>query len=133
MSYSSGGRLPFESASKLGHLNVIKSEWVQSLIKDFETDDVGDADQYENDIWEEFAPVDIQPLEHIWAVDGSYVPVKENHKELAFVKTALMTVEQNKIADIDKEYPHPLKLQKIMRDNALFHATVFPLKKHKEY
>ena len=39
-----------------------------------------------------------------------------------------MTVEQNKIADIDKEYPHPLKLQKIMRDNALFHATVFPLK-----
>ena len=128
MAYSSGGRLPFESASKLGHLNVIESEWVQSLIKDFETNDVGDADNYENDIWESLDPSDVQPLKHIWVADGSYVPVEENHKELAFVKTALMTVEQSKIADIDKEYPHPLKLQEIMKDSALFHATVFPLR-----
>ncbi len=128
MAYSSGGRLPFESASKLGHLNVIESEWVQSLIKDFETNDVGDADNYENDIWESFDPSNVQPLKHIWVADGSYVPVEENHKELAFVKTALMTVEQSKIASIDKEYPHPLKLQEIMKDSALFHATVFPLR-----
>ena len=128
MAYSSGGRLPFESASKLGHLNVIKSEWVQALIKDFETNDVDDADQYDNNIWEDFDPSNIQPLTHIWVADGSYVSVEENHKELAFVKTALMTVEQSKIAGIDKEYPHPLKLQDIMRDSALFHATVFPLR-----
>lgn len=128
MAYSSGGRLPFESASKLGHLNVIESEWVQALIKDFETNDIDDADNYENDIWENFAPRDVQPLTHIWVADGSYVPVEENRKELAFVKTALMTVEQSKIASIDKEYPHPLKLQEIMKDSALFHATVFPLR-----
>ncbi len=128
MAYSSTGRLPFESASKLGHLEVINSEWVQSLLKDFETNDLGDADQYENDIWQDFDPQNIQPLTHIWVADGSYVRVEENHKELAFVKTALMTVEQGKIAGIDKEYPHPLKLQEIMTDSALFHATVFPLK-----
>ncbi|WP_029232962.1 hypothetical protein [Butyrivibrio sp. VCB2006] len=128
MAYSSGGRLPFESASKLGHLNVIESEWVQSLLKDFETNDVDNADNYENDIWENFDPSSAQPLNHIWAADGSYVSVEENHKELAFVKTALMTVEQGKIAAIDKEYPHPLKLQEIMKDSALFHATVFPLR-----
>lgn len=128
MAYSSGGRLPFESASKLGHLNVIESEWVQSLIKDFETNDLANEDNYENDIWETFDPVGVQTLKHIWVADGSYVSVEENHKELAFVKTALMTVEQNKIAGIDKEYPHPLKLQEIMKDSALFHATVFPLR-----
>lgn len=128
MAYSSNGRLPFESASKLGHLNVVESEWVRSLIKDFETNDVGDEDNYENDIWENFDPTESKPLKHIWVVDGSYVPVEENQKELAFVKTALMTVEQSKIASIDKEYPHPLLLQDIMKDSALFHATVFPLR-----
>lgn len=128
MAYSSSGRLPFESASKLGHINVIQSEWVQSLLVDFETNDIGDADRYENDMWEEFNLGDVQPLNHIWVADGSYVPTKKNYKELAFVKTALMTVDQSKIADIDKEFPHPLKLQDIMKDSALFHATVFPLK-----
>lgn len=128
MAYSSGGRLPFESASKLGHLNVIESDWVQSLIKDFETNDIDNADNYENDIWESFDPSNAEPLKHIWAADGSYISVEENKKELAFVKTALMTVEQNKIAGIDKEYPHPLKLQEIMKNSALFHATVFPLR-----
>ena len=129
MAYSStSGRLPFESASKLGHLNVIQSEWVQSLLKDFETNDLGDGDNYENDIWEDFEIGTAEPLKHIWVADGSYVSVQENNKELAFVKTALMTVEQSKIAAIDKEYPHPLLLQDIMKDSALFHATVFPLR-----
>ena len=128
MAYSSGGRLPFESASKLGHLNVIESDWVKSLLSDFETNDLDDASNYENNIWEDFDPSKAEPLKHIWVADGSYVPVEENHKELAFVKTALMTVEQKKIAEIDKDNPHPLKLQEIMKDSALFHATVFPLR-----
>ena len=115
MAYSSGGRLPFESASKLGHLNVIESDWVKSLLSDFETNDLDDASNYENNIWEDFDPSKAEPLKHIWVADGSYVPVEENHKELAFVKTALMTVEQKKIAEIDKDNPHPLKLQEIMK------------------
>lgn len=36
MAYSSSGKLPEEHASKLGHLSVIRSPWVQSLIEDFE-------------------------------------------------------------------------------------------------
>ena len=128
MAYSSSGRLPFESASKLGHLNVIESDWVRSLLKDFETNDAGNGENYQNDIWEEYKIGTAKPLKHIWVADGSFVPVQENNKELAFVKTALMTVEQNKIAAIDKEYPHPLLLQDIMKDSALFHATVFPLR-----
>lgn len=128
MAYAGGGRLPFESASKLGHLNVVESEWVKSLINDFEKGDVGNPQQYDNTIWKNFMMEEALPLKYIWVVDGSYVPVNENQKELAFVKTALMTIEQNKIATIDKEFPHPLLLQSIMKDSALFHATVFPLK-----
>lgn len=128
MAYSGGERLPFESASKLGHLNVIKSEWVKSLIDDFETNDINNGEGFRDDIWKEFSAENIEPLKHIWVVDGSYVPVQENGKELAFVKTALMTIEQSKISKINKEFPHPLQLQEIMKNSALFHATVFPLK-----
>ena len=128
MSYSAGHGLPFEHASKLGHLNVIQSEWIKSLISDFETNVNEDPGQYDNSIWNDIKIDDIKPLQHIWAVDGSYAEVSDNKKEVAFVKTALMTIEQNKISSIDRDYPHPLLLQEIMTDSALFHATVFPLK-----
>lgn len=128
MAYSAGGHLPFEAASKLGHLNVVESEWVKSLIKDFETNDISDSQKYTNEIWKDFMSGEAPPLKYIWVVDGSFVPINENQKELAFVKTALMTIDQTKVAAIDKEYPHPVLLQSIMKDSALFHATVFPLK-----
>ena len=55
MAYSStGGKLPFESASKLGHLKVIESEWVNSLIRDFEINDLGNEALYDNNIWNDF-------------------------------------------------------------------------------
>ncbi|WP_077611613.1 hypothetical protein [Clostridium sp. Marseille-P2415] len=128
MAYSAGNRLPFESASKLGHLNVIESEWVKSLIDDFEIDDLGLGSDINDNIWDTYDSNKEKVLQHIWVVDGSYVPVQENNKEVAFVKTALMTIEQSKIAKIDKEFPHPLQLQEIMKNSALFHSTVFPLK-----
>jgi hypothetical protein len=128
MAYSSTGRLPMETASKLGHLDVIGSEWVNSILDDFETNDLYDEKNFNNSIWESYNPEQAKPLRHIWVVDGSYVPVEENNKELAFVKTALMTIEQNKIEKIDKNFPHPLLMQDIMKDSASFHATVFPLK-----
>ncbi len=128
MAYVSEGRLPFEKASKLGHLKIIESEWVNGLIKDFETFDVSEKENYSTQIWREFDCKSAEPLKHIWVSDGSYVSVTENRKELAFVKTALMTIEQAKMATINKEYPHPILMQNIMTDSALFHATVFPLK-----
>lgn len=128
MAYSSGGRLPFEAASKLGHLSVVESEWVKSLLSDFEKDDLSNGDRYNETIWKEYKLGQAKPLKYIWAADGSYVSVIENKKEVAFVKTALMTVDRDKIAKVDQHYPHPLLLQEIMKDSALFHATVFPLK-----
>ncbi len=130
MPYSGGTRLPGEVASKLGHLAVIGSEWVKSLVSAFDSaPQPQDADSAE--IWEQFDPTKTQPLRNVWAVDGSYVAVKTEEKpprELAFVKTALLTVDKTRLDKIDKDLPHPVLLQDIMADCAVFHATVFPLK-----
>jgi hypothetical protein len=130
MPYAQGSRLSGEAASKLGHLAVIKSPWVQSLVNDFEfeTQRGGDLSQT---LWQSFNPADISPLRNIWAVDGSYVSISSEGKpprEMTFVKTALVTLDKTRLDRIDKEHPHPLLLQDILRDSAVFHATVFPLK-----
>jgi len=130
MPYASSGRLPSESASKLGHLAIIQSEWVRSLVNDFESvatePTLGDIS-----VWQKYKFSGIAPLKYIWAVDGSYVAVKTDPptgKEVAFIKTALLSVDKSKMESIDKLNPHPLLLQDIMSESALFHATVLPLK-----
>lgn len=130
MPYAQGSRLPGEFASKLGHLAVIKSEWVSSLITEFDR-----ASTTENDtagtIWAPFDSTDIPPLRNVWAVDGSYVVVRSEQKppkEVAFIKTALLSVDRAKLETIDKENPHPLLLQDVLTGSAVFHSTVLPLK-----
>lgn len=130
MSYAQGAKLPMEMASKLGHLAVIESEWVRSLVSDFEqTKDNRENGSPTN--WYPFTPGDIKPLRNVWATDGSYLSIKSDGKppkEMAFVKTALLTVDYAKLNKIDKDTPHPLLLQDVLKDSAVFHATVFPLK-----
>lgn len=130
MAYDSSGRLAFDSASKLGHLTVTKSNWVHSLVENFESTDFSDPNISQTN-WIEFKDEGFEPLSRIWATDGSYVTVKSSGKipkEVSFVKTALLNVDKYRLDAIDKEHPHPLLLQDIMTDSAVFHATVFPLK-----
>lgn len=130
MAYSSVGRLPEEHASKLGHLSVIKSPWVQSLIADFETAQNQNSD-LDFSLWHSFDASRYEALKYVWAVDGSYASVKANPpaaKEVAFIKIALLSVDQKKLGKIDKRNPHPLLLQDVMSNSALFHSTVLPLK-----
>ncbi len=130
MAYNQGTRLPGESASKLGHLSVVKSEWVKALITEFETAPPSESD-LSGTVWNKFEPSNEKLLSRVWAVDGSFVPVTSQlkpPKEVAFVKTALLSLDQTRLAAIDKENPHPLLLQDVLSDSAIFHATVFPLK-----
>jgi hypothetical protein len=130
MPYSQGTRLPGESASKLGHLAVIQSAWVKSLVNEFDSMTKTEIDPSKT-IWNEFNPTGIEPLRNVWAVDGSFVTIKSEEKppkEVSFVKTALLTVDRAKLDAIDKEHPHPLLLQDVLTGSAIFHATVFPLK-----
>lgn len=130
MPYDKGNRLAGESASKLGHLRVIQSEWVNELIGEFEYSSAEPSDT-SNTIWTAFDPSKLLRLSRIFAVDGSFVSVSSNdypRKEVSFVKTALVRVDKAKLDKIDKDNPHPLLLQDALADSALYHATVFPLK-----
>lgn len=129
MPYQQGNRLPGEAASKLGHLAVVENPWVQALVQSFDsapsTNDDGKTQ------WVTFAPKATAPLSRVWAVDGSEVKVSTQEKpprEVAFVKTALMTVDREKLDKIDKDYPHPFELRDVMTGSGFFHATAFPLK-----
>lgn len=130
MPYQSSTRLPGETASKLGHLTVTKSEWVKSLIADFENTEPLESDPCQTS-WNEFSEGDTEPLRSVWATDGSFVTIESGSpppKEISFLKTALLFIDRARLALVDKEHPHPLLLQDIMSDSAVFHATVFPLK-----
>jgi len=130
MPYGQGTRLPGESASKLGHLAVVKSPWVKALITEFESVLPQEGDT-SGAAWTSFNPDKIRPLSRVWAVDGSFVSVKASQnppREVAFVKTALLAIDRARLDAIDKEHPHPLLLQDVLSDSAVFHATVFPLK-----
>ncbi len=128
MPYQGGGRLPGERASKLGHLDVIKSELVNELISHFEKPEPAKIES--NAVWEKF-DCDESPLRIIFAVDGSKQTIRSDlppYKELSFIKTALLRLDQHAISKVDSDAPHPMALRDIMSDAALYHATVFPLK-----
>ena len=130
MPYGSSGRLPNEAASKLGHLPVVQSEWVRSLLEDFEATEV-EPSAGDLSLWESVDVSRYAPLQYIWAVDGTFVSIKTNPptgKEVAFIKTALLSVDKTKMDRIDRVNPHPLLLQDIMAESALYHATVLPLR-----
>jgi len=128
MPYSAGKNLPGERASKLGHLEVLRSPLVQQLVHSFEQPDVVTVTDKAH--WQ---PLSLggQPLDLIFGVDGSIQVIEDElppHKALAFVKTALMRIDQVALNRIDKDLPHPFALRDLMADSALYHATVFPLR-----
>src|SRR6516164_5319696 len=102
MPYEKGTRLPGESASKLGHLRVIQSEWVQELIKEFEYTTSTPTDS-SNTRWTAFDPLSAAPLPRVFAVDGSYATVSSTdypRKQVSFIKTALIRVDKTKLDKI---------------------------------
>jgi len=128
MPYQQGKRLSGETASKLGHLDVIKSELVNKLIEQFE--DPSPAIIETDAPWEEFS-TEIEPLPLIFAVDGSLQIVRSDlppYKELSFIKTALLRLDQIALQKLDPKAPHPSALRDIMAESAMYHATVLPLK-----
>jgi len=128
MPYQGGKRLGMEKASKLGHLEIIKSELVNSLIDQFEKPEPQEEQDYT--AWQRIE-FDNQPLRLIFAVDGSKQTIRSETKpyqELSFIKTALLRLDQNAVDGLDKRDPHPMALRDILRDAALYHATVLPLK-----
>jgi hypothetical protein len=68
MPYQSGGRLPAERACRLGHLEVIKSDFVRKIIKSFEDPEPSEIKYRVG--WEPQS-FDGDPLPIIFGIDGS--------------------------------------------------------------
>ena len=131
MPYAQSSRLSGERASKLGHLEVIKSKLVNRLVDEFEA--ISNTEDLPLVNWIEIEETD-DVLQNIWCVDGSLQTITSNtfpKKELSFIKTALLTLDQKALKEIDPDYPHPFMLKNIMKDSALFHSTVLPLRRIK--
>lgn len=128
MPYKPGQRLPGERASRIGHLEVLKSGLVKRLCQSFE--DPAFPRNSPSLTWEPL-PSAGGPLPLIFGIDGSVQPIESEtppHKALAFVKTALLRLDQHALSQIDKDSPHPFALRDILAEAALYHATVFPLR-----
>lgn len=130
MPYHGGDRLSGERASKLGHLEVVRSPFVKRLIDQFEYAEPDESSEPPVP-WREFDPANIAPLGAVIAADGSLQTVTSmDHpvRELSFVKTALVRLDERELDKIDKRMPHPVHMKALMRDCALHAATVFPLR-----
>jgi hypothetical protein len=129
MPYRQGHRLPGERASRLGHLDVLRSALVNRLVDSFNYLDQTFDDQ--NQIhWQELNS-NSDPLSIIFGVDGSLQTIEADtppYKALGFVKTALLRLDQTALSKLDKDSPNPFALRDILSDSALYHATVFPLR-----
>jgi len=128
MPYQPGKRLPGERASRLGHLDVLKSELVRRLCESFE--DRSQTAEHTRVCWQSL-PLGGEPLPLVFGVDGSLQIIQSElppHKSMAFVKTALLRMDQAALSLIDRQSPHPFALRDILTDSALYHATVFPLR-----
>ena len=128
MPYDAGQRLPAERASRLGHLEVLRSELVKKLCESFEgqTTEIAAA----MPLWEPISSKE-EVLPVVFGIDGSLQIIESEvppYKALAFVKTALLRVDQYALSLIDKDTPHPFALRDILSKSAQYHATVFPLR-----
>lgn len=131
MPYQPGSRLAGEKASKLGHLSIVKSPFIKSLVDQFEFPQETGEDPCQTP-WVEFDLKKVRPLTVITAVDGSFQTIRSENglpiRELTFVKTALIRMDKHKIEEVDPRCPHPTHMKSLMADMGLYHATLFPLK-----
>src|SRR3972149_4531439 len=128
MPYQKSLRLPRERANKLGHLEVIQSPLIQKLCQNFE--DLDYLPTTSNVVWHKL-PEAGDELKIIFSSDGSIQTLESPsppYKAIAFVKSALLKVDQYAISKLDKELPNPFAIRDIMKDSALFHSTAFPLR-----
>ena len=132
MPYGSTGRLATERASKLGLLDLTGSPWLRDLIESFDHDPPPPEAAETSGWW----PVPkAEPLGSVWAVDGSLAVVRNDARgsqrpprEVAFVKVALLHLDAKDVRALDPDAPHPLALQDLLRDAAIFLPAAFPLR-----
>lgn len=128
MPFKASRRLPGERASKIGHLEVLDNPLVQNLCKQLRDRQIDPAAT--GALWSNIE-IHAEPLSIVFSADGSYQVIQSEFPPYcarAFIKTALLRLDQYALKRIDRETPHPFALRDILKDSAMHHATVFPLR-----
>lgn len=128
MPFQASDKLPAERASKLAHLDVLKSELVRDLCQSFE--DPVAVQEILPTQWSQLPPAG-NALKLVFGVDGSVQVIASHDKPLrtlAFVKTAMVTLDGVALDSIDKDEPHPFAIRDLLEQSQIYHATVFPLR-----
>jgi len=128
MPYQAGNRLPGERASRIGHLDVLKSPLVRKLCDNFQKPEIPIESR---DL--QWLPIecDGDNLKYIFGVDGSTQIIRSDvspYSTIGFVKTAILKLDDYALSKVDRGSPHPYVLRDILQDSAIYHATAFPLR-----
>lgn len=129
MPYAESAALPFERASKLGHLSVINDPFVQELLEEFEQTGGNAPGQaaLEGDVVE--AP-DAEPLDFVVAVDGSVSDIPNTlakHKMLSYVKVAALGLSLKQLRRVERPIVNPDVVSEMLEKGADTFSTVLPL------
>ncbi len=109
-------------------MEVISSPLVKKLCESFEDRTIDKTESKEK--WETL-PDDGKELKIIFSSSSAFKPIESlhpPHKAIAFIKSALLKLDQYAIAKIDRKSPNPFAIRDLMKDSALFHSTAFPLR-----
>src|SRR6266849_4792683 len=128
MPYQASSALAGEHASKLGHLDVLKSPLVNKICQSFEEPLPTTAPTVTS--WQPL-PVGGQQRDFIFAIDGSLQIIQQErppYRAVAFVKTALLMIDRPALDEINPREPHPFAVRDMLANAAVYHATALPLR-----
>lgn len=116
------GRLPFESASKTGHISLIEDPLVQRLIRGFQSSGSPPEPSLFSLDW--YALPDAPSgIESVIACDGSCVETAQESCSLAYLRVGVQRIS----APFSGPPLHPLQMQREVQRNSLCIQTVLPL------
>lgn len=129
MAYGASQHLPFETASKLGHLSVINSPFVQEMLGSFDRSERDATPAPESGLF----TLDlerVQPLEFVIAVDGSLTSVPNTlapHRMLSYIKIAALNLSLADLRRASAPIVNPEQVSRVLSENADTESTVLPL------
>lgn len=128
MAYTGSGNLPFEAASKLGHLSVVNDPFIKQMLESFEK---GPITKFDGD--EQVCTLDlseVKPLDFVITVDGSLSTIPNSlapHKMLSYIKIAALNISLAELDEVQAPIVNPEAVSKILSDHAHTESTVLPL------
>jgi hypothetical protein len=128
MPYAESSALPFERASKLGHVSVVNDPLVQELLADFERTGGSEAVRPLDGDVASIAAGD--PLSFVIAIDGSVSDVPNTlarHKTLSYVKVAALGLSLPQLERVQGPIVDPDLVTSLLSEGADTFSTVLPL------